>query len=33
VIMRQLIRTSRRLHIEWRQVCGEAWVWGQSKVG
>ena len=31
-ITRQLIRTVRTLEAEWRQVCGEAWVWGQREM-
>jgi len=31
-ITRQLIRTTRTLEAEWRQVCGEAWIRGQRKV-
>jgi hypothetical protein len=30
--MWQLILTARMLEAEWWQVCGEAWVWGQSKM-
>jgi len=31
-ITRQLIPTARTLEAEWRQVCGEVWVWGQGKM-
>jgi hypothetical protein len=32
VITRQLVGTARTLGAEWWQVCGEAWVRGQSKM-
>jgi len=31
-MMRQLIQAVRMLEAEWRQDCGEAWVWGQRKM-
>jgi len=31
-IRRQLIGTARTLEAEWRQVCGEAWVWEKRKM-
>jgi len=31
VIPQQLIRTARMLEAESWQVCGQVWVWGQTK--